>query len=72
METTEAFADVILTLFEDLYYQYYEYHLVNKEIWDSWEHLMRDFKRGNRYLDGHLQYGTTHYTQKFRNFLHSL
>lgn len=64
----EAFSDVLLTQIEELYYQYYEFHLVNKEIWDSWEHLTRDFKKGHPYLDGHLKYGTTHYSRAFRAF----
>jgi hypothetical protein len=71
-DQTEAFADVILTLFEELYYQYNEFHLVRKEIWKSWESLMRDFKKGHQYLDGHLQYGTTHYSREFRSFFHGL
>jgi uncharacterized membrane-anchored protein YhcB (DUF1043 family) len=65
----EAFADVLLSLFEELYYQHFEYDLVNEEIWESWTQLMKGVLNEYVFLRGHLESGTTHFSEKFRYFL---
>jgi hypothetical protein len=67
-------ADIVLTIFEELFYQYNEYDLVDEKIWHQWLIVIKDYMNSHKYLYGHLEdpEHTHHYSDDFRDMLSGL
>jgi hypothetical protein len=68
----DDYADILLTFFEELFYQYHSYGLLDKEIWDMWEQVIKDYMDRKKYLYGHLDDYNVAYSERLKKFLYSL
>jgi uncharacterized protein with NRDE domain len=58
--------------FEELFYQYHSYGLLDKEIWDMWEQVIKDYMDRKKSLYGHLDDYNVAYSERLKKFLYSL